>query len=313
MKEADDALDAAREAEKAGDARATEDCMLRAARLASDCPRALLGLVRLHRAGGGAGVGAGPAAGGEKPGPAGGGEKPGPAAVYDEGARHREVLTVLPAPEAVTVALSPAPPAADVANGRRVVRLTRVPGGPTGITEITDLSPAGGWVDPSPPFGQEVRYAALPLRNGRIDGPPVVSDVLLVAPDVSGLRSTTGRGRIEATWTEPSGALGVRAQLVGPAGPVGGAEVRTGALTATGLGVGAYVLRVRCRYRSPDGAVIESAGAEHPVSVDPWPTPVDRLDATAAHGAVRFSWSGGTTPTYAWSPGFTARRSRGPS
>ncbi|MGK3093373.1 hypothetical protein ACG93S_26500 [Streptomyces sp. WAC01490] len=293
VKEADDALDAARAAEKAGDARAAEDCMLRAARLASDCPRALLGLVRLHRAGGGAGVGAGPAAGGEKPGPAGGGEKPGPAAVYDEGARPREVLTVLPAPEAVAVALSPAPPAADAANGRRVVRLTRVPGGPTGITEITDLSPAGGWVDPSPPFGQEVRYAALPLRDGRIDGPPVVSDVLLVAPDVSGLRSTTGRGRIEATWTEPSGALGVRVQLVGSAGPVGGAEVRTGALTATGLGVGAYVLRVRCRYRSPDGAVIESAGAEHPVSVDPWPTPVDRLDATAVHGAVRFSWSGG--------------------
>ncbi|MFD4273350.1 hypothetical protein R2B67_05790 [Streptomyces cyaneofuscatus] len=263
VKEADDALDAAREAEQAGDARAAEDCMLRAARLASDCPRALLGLVRLHRAG------------------------------KDDPAEAREVLTVRPAPETVTVALSPAPPAADVANGRRVLRLTRVPGGPTGITEITDLSPAGGWVDPSPPFGQEVRYAALPLRDGRIDGPPVVSDVLLVAPDVSGLRSTTGRGRIEATWTEPSGALGVRAQLVGPAGPVDGADVRTGALTATGLGVGAYRLRVHCRYRSPDGTVIESTGAEHPVSVDPWPTPVDRLDATAAHGSVRFSWSGG--------------------
>ncbi|MFI8352561.1 tetratricopeptide repeat protein [Streptomyces cyaneofuscatus] len=263
VKEADDALDAAREAEKAGDARAAEDCMLRAARLASDCPRALLGLVRLHRAG------------------------------KDDPAELPEVLTVRPAPETVTVALSPAPPAADAANGRRVLRLTRVPGGPTGITEITDLSPAGGWVDPSPPFGHEVRYAALPLRDGRIDGPPVVSDVLLVAPDVSGLRSTTGRGRIEATWTEPSGALDVRVQLVGPAGPVDGADVRTGTLTATGLGVGAYVLRVHCRYRSPDGAVIESAGAEHPVSVDPWPTPVDRLDATAAHGSVRFSWSGG--------------------
>ncbi|MGW5070895.1 tetratricopeptide repeat protein, partial [Streptomyces cyaneofuscatus] len=149
VKEADDALDAAREAEKAGDARAAEDCMLRAARLASDCPRALLGLVRLHRAG-----------------------KGGPAEA-------REVLTVLPAPETVTVALSPAPPAADAANGRRVLRLTRVPGGPTGITEITDASPAGGWVDPGPPFGHEVRYAALPLRDGRIDGPPVVSDVLL--------------------------------------------------------------------------------------------------------------------------------------
>ncbi|MFJ7328063.1 hypothetical protein ACIQVN_17770 [Streptomyces cyaneofuscatus] len=263
VKEADDALDAAREAERAGDARAAEDRTLRAARLASDCPRALLGLVRLHRAGQG------------------------------DPAEAREVLTVLPAPETVTVALSPMPPAADAVNGTRVLRLTRVPGGPTGIAEITDASPAGGRVDHSPPFGHEVRYAALPLRDGRIDGPPVVSDVLLVAPDVSGLRSTTGRGRIEATWTEPSGALGVRVQLVGPGGPVDGADVRTGALTATGLGVGPYVLRIHCRYRSPDGAVIESAGAEHPVSVDPWPTPVDRLDATAAHGSVRFSWSGG--------------------
>ncbi|MGA5046652.1 tetratricopeptide repeat protein [Streptomyces arboris] len=263
VKKADDALDAAREAERAGDARAAEDGTLRAARLASDCPRALLGLVRLHRAGAGEDAGTG------------------------------EVLTVLPAPETVTVALSPSPPAGDAAPDRRVIRLTRVPGGPTGITDITDLSPSGGWVDHHPPFGQEVRYAALPLRDGRIDGPPVVSDVLLVAPDVSALRSTTGRGRIEATWTEPSGALGVRVQLVGSGGPVDGADVRTGALTATGLGVGAYVLRVHCRYRSPDGTVIESAGAEHPVSVDPWPTPVDRLDATAVHGSVRFSWSGG--------------------
>lgn len=268
VKEADDALDVAREAERAGDARAAEDGTLRAARLASDCPRALLGLVRLHRPGGG-----------------------GPEAEDGGGAEPHEVLAVHPAPETVTVSLSP--PAPDAANGTRVIRLTRGPGRPTGIAEITDLSPSGGWVDHHPPFGQEVRYAAIPLRDGRIDGPPVVSEVLLVAPDVSGLRCTTGRGRIEATWTEPSGALGVRVRLMGPEGPVDGAEVRTGALTATGLGVGAYVLRVRCRYRPPDGAVIESAGAEHPASVDPWPAPVDRLDATAAHGAVRFSWSGG--------------------
>ncbi|OKJ17665.1 hypothetical protein AMK21_25555 [Streptomyces sp. CB00316] len=263
VKEADDALDAAREAERSGDLRAAEDRTLLAARLASDCPRALLGLVRLHRPGEG-----------------------GPAEPH-------EVLAVRPAPESVTVALSPAPLADDAANGRRVIRLTRVPGGPTRITEIAEASASGGWVDPGPPFGQEVRYAALPLRDGRIDGPPVVSDVLLVAPDVSGLRSTTGRGRVEATWTEPSGALGVRVQLVGPEGPVDGVAARSGALTATGLGVGAYVLRVHCRYRSPDGAVVESPGAEHPVSVDPWPTPVDRLDASVGQGAVRFSWSGG--------------------
>jgi len=286
-KEADDALDAAREAERSGDTRAAEDACLRAARLASDCPRALLALVRLHRPAGGGGAGAGASAGGGRPGPAA--PAPAPAA----GAGPGEVLTVRAGPETVTVSLSPSPLAAETAPERRVVRLTRVPGGPPGIAEIAGTSPSGGWVDHSPPFGQEVRYAALPLRDGRIDGPPVVSDVLLVAPDVPGVRSTTGRGRVEAGWTEPSGALGVRVQLEGAEGPVDGVEVHTGALTATGLDVGAYVLRVHCRYRSPDGTVIESAGTEHPVSVDPWPTPVRRLDATAVHGAVRFSWGGG--------------------
>ncbi|WP_435286033.1 hypothetical protein [Streptomyces bacillaris] len=260
-KEADRALDAGRKAERSGDVRAAQADLLRAARLAADCPRAVLALVRVRRAEDGS---AGPA----------------------------DALAVRPAAE--TVSLSPARPAAGAAPGTRVLRLTRVPGGPTGITEIEHASPAGGWVDRHPPFGQEVRYAAFPLRDGRIDGPPVVSDVLLVAPDVSGLRSTTGRGRIDAAWTEPSGALDVRVRLYGPDGPVvDGVSVRTGALTATGLAVGAHVVRVHCRYRSPDGSVVESPGVEHHVVVDPWPAPVERLDATVVQGAVRFAWSGG--------------------
>ncbi|MYR35796.1 hypothetical protein GTX14_00435, partial [Streptomyces sp. SID4944] len=187
-----------------------------------------------------------------------------------------------------------------------------MPGGPTGITEIEHASPAGGWVDRHPPFGQEVRYAAFPLRDGRIDGPPVVSDVLLVAPDVSGLRSTTGRGRIDAAWTEPSGALDVRVRLYGPDGPVvDGVSVRTGALTATGLAVGAHVVRVHCRYRSPDGSVVESPGVEHHVVVDPWPAPVDRLDATVARGPCASPGAVAGTRTYGWSPGPPTRRNRG--
>lgn len=261
--EADDALDAAREAERSGDARAAQDGFLDAARLASDCPRARLALVRLHR-------------------PAGNGNT-GPGGV----------LTARHASETVSVSLRPSPPDADAGPERRAVRLTRVPGGPTRIAEIAGGSPAAGWVDRNPPFGQEVRYAVFPLRDGRIDGPPVVSDVLLVAPDVSALRSATGPGRIDASWTEPSEALGVQVVLEGPDGPVAGVEVRTGALTATGLEAGAHVLRIRCRYRSPDGTVIESAGADHHVTVRPWPAPVHRLDATVGQGSVQFSWSGG--------------------
>ncbi|MFI7287684.1 hypothetical protein ACIBRY_13710 [Streptomyces anulatus] len=261
--EADGALEAAQEAERSGDARAAEDGFLKAARLASDCPRARLGLVRLHR----------PAANGSA----------GPGAV----------LTTRHMPEGVAVSLHPSPLAADATPERQVVRLTRAPDGPPGITEITGASSAVGWVDRDPPFGREVRYAVFPLRDGRVDGPPVVSDVLLVAPDVSALRSTTGPGRIDAAWTEPSGALGVRVVVEGAGGPVDGVEVRPGALTATGLDVGTYVLRVHCRYRSPDATVVESAGTDRHITVNPWPTPVQRLDATAGRGSVRFSWSGG--------------------
>lgn len=275
--EADVALEAAQEAERSGDARVAEDGFLKAARLASDCPRARLALVRLHR----------PAVEGSA----------GPGAV----------LTVRHRPESVALSLrsspssspspspssSPAPAPADATPERQVVRLTRVPGGPAGFAEIPGASSAVDWVDREPPLGQEVRYAVFPLRDGLVDGPPVVSDVLLVAPDAYALRSTTGPGRIDAAWTEPSGALDVRVVLEGPDGPVDGIEVRPGALTATGLNVGTYVLRVHCRYRSPDATVVESAGTDRHITVNPWPTPVHRLDATAGRGAVRFSWSGG--------------------
>ncbi|MEU2068272.1 hypothetical protein [Streptomyces anulatus] len=263
VRAADAALDAAREAERSGDVRAAEDGFLQAARLASDCPRARLALVRLRR-------------------PADGGST-----------ESDEVLTADHAPGTVAVSLASAPLSDDAALDRQVVRLTRVPGGPTGISEIAGASPELSWVDRDPPFGQEVRYAVFPLRDGVVDGPPVVSDVLLVAPDVSAVRSTTGPGRIDAAWTEPSEALGVRVALEGPDGRVEGFEVRTGALTATGLSIGAYELRFHCRYRSPDGSVIESEGTGHRVTVHPWPAPVRRLDAAVAEGSVRFSWSGG--------------------
>ncbi|MEI5035009.1 hypothetical protein RB201_27035 [Streptomyces sp. S1A(2023)] len=81
--------------------------------------------------------------------------------------------------------------------------------------------------------------------------------------------------------------------LDGPDGPVDGVGVRPGALTATGLDVGTYVLRVHCRYRSPDATVVESAGTDRHITVRPWPAPVHRLDATAGRGSVRFTWSGG--------------------
>ncbi|QCW79835.1 hypothetical protein EQG64_28800 [Streptomyces sp. S6] len=49
-KEADRALDAGQKAERSGDVRAAQAGFLRAARLAADCPRAVLALVRVRRA-----------------------------------------------------------------------------------------------------------------------------------------------------------------------------------------------------------------------------------------------------------------------
>ncbi|CCK26612.1 LigA protein [Streptomyces davaonensis JCM 4913] len=143
--------------------------------------------------------------------------------------------------------------------------------------------------DPAVPLGTAVRYAAFPLADGRVAGPPLVSRRVLFAPEVAGLSLTDGRERIAGTWRRPPGATEVTVELAAGARPA----VRADGFTATGLPVGRHALRVVCHYRAPDGRLVPSPGVRATRTVHRWPEPVRTLTATPDGDTVRFDWTGG--------------------
>ncbi|MFJ3204574.1 hypothetical protein [Streptomyces sp. NPDC086989] len=324
VRAADALLDEAREHEARRDPDRAAAAYGRAARLAWDCPRAVRGLVRTHRAGGDG--------------------RPGP-------------LEARPGPGGVDLRL---PSGADPDATWRVVRLTRREPLTTPLPEVPGALGAGPLgagplTDPRAPLGREVRYVALP--RGDAHGTPLISAPLLVAPEVAQLRLADGRARIEASWLRPPGAAGVRVTLTGPqgrtvelgaplpldpaapgtgpggstwagaaGGPASAGSGRTAAtahgaptpgagggeaagdaahgttagggresVRAEGLAAGAHVLRVQCRYRPGNGAdEVLSPGVEAPVTVHHWPDPVLGLAAAPRDaGGLEFRWAGG--------------------
>ncbi|MFD5507700.1 hypothetical protein ACFWIB_07985 [Streptomyces sp. NPDC127051] len=206
------------------------------------------------------------------------------------------------------VALS-RPPGADPDGIWRVVRLTRREPVATPLPEVPGPLGAGPLTDGRAPLGREVRYVALPGDGGT----PLISAPLLVAPEVTELRLTDGRARIEAAWLRPPGATGVRVTLTDPegrttdlgapsaagpagsAGPAGAGAAGSGreGVRAGGLEPGGYVVRVRCRYAGVGGEVV-SGGVEAAVTVHPWPEPVVGLRAAArGAGGLELRWTGG--------------------
>ncbi|GHC58278.1 hypothetical protein [Streptomyces cinnamoneus] len=255
--ETDASLAAAHRLERQGDGEGAAGRYLQAARLAADSKRALRGLVRTHRPGGGA---------------------PGPLAV--------ELLAAGPAQ--LTWADD-----GDITTWR-VIRLDRsTDGRAPSVTEVRGRASGGSAQDPHPPLGAQVRYAVLPLRDGVVDGPPLVSAPLLVAPEVLGLRLADGRERVTAVWTTPAQAVAVRAVMTGPDGTEREIAAVDGGFTVHGLRTGPYRVRVSCRYRGTDGREVGSPGVEDTITVPTWPSPVLGLAATAGEGGVRFSWTGG--------------------
>ncbi|WP_030154627.1 hypothetical protein [Streptomyces sp. NRRL S-244] len=207
------------------------------------------------------------------------------------------------------------PPGADPDGIWRVVRLTRREPVTTPLPEVPGPLGAGPLTDGRAPLGREVRYVALPGDGGT----PLISAPLLVAPEVTELRLTDGRARLEAAWLRPPGATGVRVTLTDPegrttdlgapsaAGPAGAgaadpADPATAAgpagsgregVRAGGLGPGGHVVRVRCRYAGAAGEVL-SGGVEAAVTVHPWPEPVVGLSAAArGAGGLELRWAGG--------------------
>ncbi|MEU6588214.1 hypothetical protein ABZ923_03105 [Streptomyces sp. NPDC046881] len=253
LRAAEDALRAGRRAEERGDREAASAGYLAALRAACDDRRALRGLVRVH--------GRRPALGTEL--------------------------------HADHVALSwqeprPAP------GEWRLLRLYRDGGGRPAVRAVPGAATAGAGTarDPDAEPGTTVRYAALPLRDGRPDGPPLVSRPLLVAPEVERPVLTDGPERIDCTWHRPPGAADVTVEHTGPDGHAGRLAVRADGFTARGLPAGDHAFRVVCHYRTADGRTVSSPGLRTTATVHPWPQPVRTLTARPAEGAVRFDWTG---------------------
>ncbi|WP_333775357.1 hypothetical protein [Streptomyces sp. IBSBF 3136] len=182
----------------------------------------------------------------------------------------------------------------DVPGEWRLLRLYRTDRGRPVVRSVPGADPtaAGTVPDKDAPLGSKVRYAALPLRDGRVAGPPLVSRQLLVAPEVGQPVLTDGRGRLHCAWQRPAGAIDVTVEHTEPGASGGGLALRPDGFTATGLPAGPHAFRVVCHYRAPGGARVPSPGLRVTGTVHPWPEPVRTLTARPDGGAVRFTWTG---------------------
>lgn len=177
----EDLLRSARRAEEQGDRDGASGAYLQALCGAADDRRALRGLVRLHR----------PESG------------------------HRPLLRAELRPDHVELNWQDRH---DVPGEWRLLRLYRTERGRPAVRSVPGADPttAGTVQDKDAPLGSGVRYAALPLRNGRVAGPPLVSRRLLVAPEVGRPVLTDGPGRIHCSWQRPTGASDVTVERTGP-------------------------------------------------------------------------------------------------
>ncbi|MEV6838216.1 hypothetical protein AB0N17_27515 [Streptomyces sp. NPDC051133] len=176
----------------------------------------------------------------------------------------------------------------------RLLRLLRDAGGRPVVRSVlgAGTTPAGTVRDPGAAPGDTVRYAALPMRDGRPDGPPLVSRRLLVAPEVERLVLADGPERIDGAWQRPAGAVAVTVEHTAPDGTTAELDAEESGFAAAGLASGGHAFRIVCHYRAPDGHPVSSPGVRATATVHPWPEPVDTLTARAGDGSVRFAWTG---------------------
>ncbi|MGW2703262.1 hypothetical protein [Streptomyces sp. NPDC001340] len=177
----EDLLRSARRAEEQGDQDGASGAYLQALCGAADDRRALRGLVRLHR----------PESG------------------------HHPLLRAELRPDHVEVSWQDRH---DVPGEWRLLRLYRTERGRPAVRSVPGADPtaAGTVRDKDAPLGSWVRYAALPLRDGRVAGPPLVSRRLLVTPEVGRPVLTDGPARIHCSWQRPTGAIDVTVEHMGP-------------------------------------------------------------------------------------------------
>lgn len=183
---------------------------------------------------------------------------------------------------------------ADAPGAGAVLRVYRFPDArpaeavPIGETRASSLT------DPQPGVAVPLRYAAVPVADGRIAGVPWVSPIVMVTPEVGEAEAEAAPDGIRLTWRPHSAAVEIAVRRgSGRSGPCDDPVAcdRFGALdTAIPLGVHRY--RVACGYRTEDGSLAWSAGVVLAAEAVRWPTSVRHLSAEQVlPGRVRLSWA----------------------
>lgn len=249
---ADAALRAARRAEDAGDPDTASQEYLRALRTAADDRRALRGLVRVHQPGRGR-----------------------------------------PAPLRAELDLAAVDLAWPVDGADGVWLLLRLYRDERGTPTVREVAAgAGAARDETVALGSAVRYAAFPLHDGRVAGPPLVSHRVLVAPEVGAPLLADGPGRVDCTWRRPAGVAEVTVERTAPDGTTERVRPDSDGFTASGLVTGTHTFRVVCRYDGPGGRPVTSPGVRVTRTVHRWPEPVRTFTARAEGVKLRFAWTG---------------------
>mgnify|MGYP001265993435 CR=1 FL=1 len=143
--------------------------------------------------------------------------------------------------------------------------------------------------DAGPPRGAPLRYAVVPLHQGRIAEVPHVTAALLLAPDVTDVRVEPVPWGLRLRWRTDPSVCAVRAVRTAGGG-VAGTEVpcgRSGLLdqgdgTDSGLAPGEHTYRISCGYRGPRGTVVWSEGRSVTGTAVRWPSAVRRLTVRSA-------------------------------
>ncbi|WP_431037690.1 hypothetical protein ACQYWQ_25160 [Streptomyces sp. P6-2-1] len=269
-------LDRAAQYERSGLTREAAGAYLRAARLATDCPTALRGLVRTHTADSGS-------------------QAPLRARLRQDGGVDldwdpADTRTYDPRSDGRTADVADCS-ASDAADVLRIVRLEARQGSAPVLAEIARLSGGQEARDPSPPPGSRVRYAIVPLHAGHRPGPPLVSDPVEITPQVSAVTVRDAPASLHARWTPPPGATAVRLRLEGPAGlsrETCGESVQE--WTWEELPTGPYRLALTAEFRTPEGTTRCASARRVTARVHPWPSPVHGLFAEDVADGVRLRW-----------------------
>ncbi|CAL9419734.1 hypothetical protein SUDANB121_01845 [Nocardiopsis dassonvillei] len=177
--------------------------------------------------------------------------------------------------------------------GYRVLRRVGRGGRQAPAGEVTGTE----FIDPGLPVGAEVRYTVAAVREGRGASEPVVTDPVLLAPEVADLSVHAGESEVTGSWRVPPEAVRVEVVRGEGAPPRGGDGVR---VVTDGMGFRdpdvrpdvEYYYRVRAVYLTSGGSARGSEGLVRRVVPGPPPPPVeDLLVVPDGEGGFTASWT----------------------